>query len=488
MADEVRQIFRLVKSVADLPRVTYLLVFDRDIAERALEAPSEADGPQWLEKIVQASFDLPPVAQTDLNRLFLNRLGAIVGGESIKNAVRWGNVFHGAIAPWLRTARDVGRLANAVAMSWPSVRGEVDIGDFVAIQTMRLFEPALFAFVRSHPDDLTGEEPQGGRRELRVVFGEILLATVPEARRDRAQRALCFIFPRLAAIFANTWRGGDWRRDEIDRLVSSRRRFPVYFTLGLGDGIISATDVEALRASFGDPAETIKIIKSYAESPRRAGGSRASVLLNTLMAQADEVAPVEAEKTARAILAGADLFLNSLDGTQTPDGLPIQWAVSFVIDPVLARVEVDVRVALLAEAVDGPSPVFANFMVTNMGAEHGRAGEKHTKTEEQRSLPIDAVIELEQRMVARIVRDAASGTLTHNDHAASMIWAWARAAGPEPVEEWIAGRLGEPDFSRWIMATFTGTGMSHGSIASGTSDRFLVRRFFRPVDSGRTAG
>lgn len=53
VADEVRQIFRLVKSVADLPRVTYLLVFDRDIANRALERPTDPDGPEWLEKIVQ---------------------------------------------------------------------------------------------------------------------------------------------------------------------------------------------------------------------------------------------------------------------------------------------------------------------------------------------------------------------------------------------------------------------------------------------------
>lgn len=78
-ADEARQIFRLVKSVADLPHITYLLVFDRDIAARALERPSEPEGPEWLEKIVQASFDLPPVSQIDLNRLFTNRLGTILG-------------------------------------------------------------------------------------------------------------------------------------------------------------------------------------------------------------------------------------------------------------------------------------------------------------------------------------------------------------------------------------------------------------------------
>ena len=43
---EVRQIFRLVKSVADLPNVIYLLIFDREIAERAFDDPGNDLGPE----------------------------------------------------------------------------------------------------------------------------------------------------------------------------------------------------------------------------------------------------------------------------------------------------------------------------------------------------------------------------------------------------------------------------------------------------------
>ena len=39
-ADEVRQIFRLVKSVADLPNVIHLLIFDQEIAERTFDDPA----------------------------------------------------------------------------------------------------------------------------------------------------------------------------------------------------------------------------------------------------------------------------------------------------------------------------------------------------------------------------------------------------------------------------------------------------------------
>lgn len=460
--DEARQIFRLVKSVADLPRVTYLLVFDRDIATRALERPADAESPEWLEKIVQASFDLPPVAQTDLNQLFVKRLIAIVGDAPVPNQLRWGNTFHGAIVPWLRTARDAGRLANAIAMAWPAVRNEVDVADFVAIETLRLFEPRLYSFVRNHGDELTGAEPQHTQREAREAFGTALLANVDPDRRKRAERALRYVFPRLDAVFGNTWRGDDWRRAERERRITSKRRFPVYFNLGLGDGIVSAAEMATLRTSFTDPAETRRIVQGYVDRERRSGGTRAAVLLDALMAEVDEVSECGDEVAARALLAAADLFLNSADGHRTPDGLPKKWAVSFAIDPLFNRLDAKKVAALLDEAIDGPSPQMTTFFVTLMSSEHGRAGDKEAKPLAERRLPLTAVKRLEKRIAERVQRDAQSGDLLRQDDAASQIWAWERHAGTEPVRAWVASQLETDGFAPWLMKTFTGEGTSHG--------------------------
>ncbi|MDT9597913.1 KAP family P-loop NTPase fold protein [Sphingosinicella rhizophila] len=460
--DEARQIFRLVKSVADLPRVTYLLVFDRDIATRTLERPADADSPEWLEKIIQASFDLPPVAQADLNRLFLKRLNAIVGNAPVPDIVRWGNTFHGAVVPWLRTARDVGRLANALAMAWPAVRKEVDVADFVAIETMRLFEPRLYAFVRNHGHDLTGTEPNDSSREAREEFGAVLLANVEPERRKRAERALRYLFPRLDAIFANTWHGGDWRNAERERRITSKRRFLVYFSLGLGDGIISTAEMAALRASFTDPKATRRLVQGYVDQPRRAGGTRAAVLLDALMAEVDAELEGGDEAAARALLAAADLFLNAADGDRSPEGLPKIWAVSFAIDPLLNRLDAKTIATLLSDAIDGPSPRVATFFVTIMSGEHGRVGKEEAKPKAERRLSLTMVKRLEQRLAERVARDAQSGALIQQRDAASQIWAWERHAGAEPIKLWIEANLDTVGFAPWLMMTFTGEGTAHG--------------------------
>ncbi|HYD06631.1 MAG TPA: P-loop NTPase fold protein, partial [Reyranella sp.] len=134
-ADEARQIFRLVKSVADLPYVVYLLVFDKVIAGRALSHGGLSTSPDWLEKIIQAPFDLPPVHPTDIHALLFDALNEVVGPEAPIEPSRWPDVFHKAVAPWLRTPRDAVRLGNGIAVLWPVVGPEVDLADLVAIET-----------------------------------------------------------------------------------------------------------------------------------------------------------------------------------------------------------------------------------------------------------------------------------------------------------------------------------------------------------------
>jgi len=49
--DEIGHLFRVIKAVADFPKVTYILAFDRDIVTSALHETLNVDGGEYLEKI-----------------------------------------------------------------------------------------------------------------------------------------------------------------------------------------------------------------------------------------------------------------------------------------------------------------------------------------------------------------------------------------------------------------------------------------------------
>src|SRR5204862_4125110 len=55
--EEVRLLFRLIRSNADFPKFIFLLLFDRYVVATALDAASPDHGEAYLEKIVQVGFD-----------------------------------------------------------------------------------------------------------------------------------------------------------------------------------------------------------------------------------------------------------------------------------------------------------------------------------------------------------------------------------------------------------------------------------------------
>lgn len=75
---QVAEVFRLVRAVADLPRFTHILCYDRQIITHAVEhALNIEDGSRYLQKIIQLSFKLPRPEAFDLRNEFRQRAEAL---------------------------------------------------------------------------------------------------------------------------------------------------------------------------------------------------------------------------------------------------------------------------------------------------------------------------------------------------------------------------------------------------------------------------
>jgi predicted KAP-like P-loop ATPase len=67
--DEAIEVFKLVKSVGQLANVIYLLAFDRILAEKVVGEKFPSEGPHYLEKIIQANFEVPNASEADLREV-----------------------------------------------------------------------------------------------------------------------------------------------------------------------------------------------------------------------------------------------------------------------------------------------------------------------------------------------------------------------------------------------------------------------------------
>jgi predicted KAP-like P-loop ATPase len=153
--DEALGVFRLVKSVGRLPNVMYLLVFERELAEKMVQERYPSEGPQFLEKIIQAGFELPAPLQIDLNDAVLASMSEICGSP---NDVRVMNIFYDVVVPYITTPRHVARFQNAISVTWPAIANEVNLADFIALETLRLYEPGLFKAIRLRKSEVCGSD------------------------------------------------------------------------------------------------------------------------------------------------------------------------------------------------------------------------------------------------------------------------------------------------------------------------------------------
>lgn len=165
-ADEMRQIFRMVKAVADLPYVTYLLGFDRKIVKRALEKDTDLEGPQWIEKIVQGSFDLPIVLPHKLKQFFWDKLSKELPDLHKQLKLHEGSSYF--LAPFfeefifkpIQTPRQINRLINALIVQWMAVNNSVNPFDLIFIETCRLFNQNLYQEIKNNKELFVNPNPQ----------------------------------------------------------------------------------------------------------------------------------------------------------------------------------------------------------------------------------------------------------------------------------------------------------------------------------------
>ena len=235
---EIRQIFRVVKAVADFPNVTYLMAFDKHVVTRSLDELQGGFGEDYLEKIVQVPFDLPLVDRLSIRSFFFERLNSVLAGVESKDfdEVYWGNVFLEGVDKLIETPRDVVQLTNTLAITFRAVAGEVNPVDFIAIESLRIFCPEVYSSVRNNREMFCGHGTKPNE-ELSKFHNEWLerLRTNRPLLEAPVKDMLKRLFPKLVGIWGNSHDGtdlgsrlaaqhADLQRGRLPRLFQFKRR------------------------------------------------------------------------------------------------------------------------------------------------------------------------------------------------------------------------------------------------------------------------
>ncbi|MCI0709704.1 MAG: AAA family ATPase [Chloroflexi bacterium] len=266
-SDEIKQLFTVIKAVADFSNTIYLLAFDQDIVSEALDSSGKW-GDNYLEKIVQVSFELPSPDILTLRQFLLGKLAALLG-EIPKDLVRYSpvrTIFQRdsnyvsdritLIQEYLSTPRDVFRFLNTIKVTYPVVEDEVNKSDFISIEALRVFERDIYNVIRQNKSIFTGKEAS----EYDKKFLETLLN---ETAKDIevARKIVYAMFPKFDF--------GAWvthmRSIEREYLnIYSPSNFDVYFQLSVPSEQISNVELDAIVAAANSQTEIDNQLLEYA--------------------------------------------------------------------------------------------------------------------------------------------------------------------------------------------------------------------------------
>ena len=460
-SEEALAIFRLIKSVGRLPNVMYLVVFDRQLAEQAINEKYPSEGPHFLEKIIQAGFELPMPVSTDLNNAVLASIDEICGTPSEDQIVRFMNVFYDVVAPYITSPRHVSRFQNAISVTWPAIAGEVNLADFVALEILRLYEPTLFSAIKGNKSLVCGTKTENNNNNDDRF--SIFLNGIEEGRQDVAKTALQRLFPRLESIGY----GGEWISEwSSERRVCVEAHFDTYFRLNLSDEVLSGKAIDELIEKAGDSDYIKKVFMDAANARRRTGQSMVPVYFDELTTHGKRVDKDKVRPLLSALFEihdAIDLKIDADSGfmAMANTTLRYHWLIR-----KLTRNEfsIEERTDMYLKATEAASLGWLINFVSSARGDYQVREDRQPTAEEDCLVSENVLPELTKRALNAIRTSSADGSLLVHKDLLYILYRWIDFMGGDPTEAraWTDSLLDDRKALLILVKVMTGASWSMG--------------------------
>lgn len=153
---EIRVMFQAIKAVADFPGIVYVVAYDPDIVDQALDG-KRSGGARYREKIIQVAYQVPHLHSWVRAEFLRDRLDEVVRGciEKLPVFVDQQD-YDRAVSIASRLCvhpRDVVRLCNRLRIDLVAIGDNINTADLIAIEALAFRFPKIAKAMREHPSD-----------------------------------------------------------------------------------------------------------------------------------------------------------------------------------------------------------------------------------------------------------------------------------------------------------------------------------------------
>lgn len=430
--DEIRLLFQLIKANADFPNLVYLVLFQLDIVQAALDKLSPAPGQDFLRKIVQVGLDIPRLERTRLEQILFNGLDRIINQQGLSakfDQVRWANVFVPGLRPYFQTLRDVFRflatLEFHVGIFKKDGPMEVNPIDLIAVEVLRVFEPAVYGKLHDAKRLLTSTAEREDRERVSKGVQDIVAAASAPSQ-PHVKDLLSELFPSIEWVFGGSNYGADWsERWYRDLRIGHREIFDKYFYLAIPVGDIAQAEIERLLAATGDRAGLVAAFRALNVQ------GLLGVAVDRLEAYKQKIKLDDAVPFVTALFDIGDDLPESAPGFTT---LSPEMHLSRIVYWYLKQEnDREKRAGVLKTAMRETTGLYAPILRTSFETRN-----PDKKREEEAFLVSeDSAKELQTICLEKIRAAARSGALIGHPQLASILYRWRDWASAEEPRVWV---------------------------------------------------
>jgi predicted KAP-like P-loop ATPase len=271
-AEEIRNLFQLVKANLDFPNIIYFLVFQKDVIAKALEKSFvEGSGNEYLKKIIQVGFDLPRIERCRLEEVLRKELEKLISEHGLQvQKNRIDEAFNAGFGRMFKNLRDVYRFFDAMdfylGVLNKSGSLEVDTVDLAVLETIRQSEVEMYSLIPHFRLELLRraegmatflKKDAEKDAEYRKTI-EQLLDKTSMSNKDIVRELLKMLFPPLYS--ASSENENTWFREFR---VCDSDGFDRYFLLSVPMGAMSKNEVDKIMSVVGDVQRLCAILAEF---------------------------------------------------------------------------------------------------------------------------------------------------------------------------------------------------------------------------------
>lgn len=454
--NQIREIFQLVKQVANFPNIVYLLSMDRDIVCEALNHVQQINGHEYLDKIIQIPIEVPMLRKIKLENVLFSKLDSVLGSYSeniIIHKEYWRRVFKNCVEPYIGTLRDVNKIINIFQFRFGYLYEETCFEDMLAITILEVLEPKLYRWVASNKDELCEIGKKGfvtndgkhiePRDMYTKEFNELGINS------EKAILALSTLFP----VFARSVKENRYDDNATDIRKNMRmaniERFDLYFIFDLDDIKVSRTIVSSFAYSFSkkEMEETLTYINDVGEI---------YYLLEELHSLVDSIPKERLKGMAKILLS----FQGNYSGRKESWLIPIaaKDKANYLVEAILKRIEnEDERFEVIQYSVNNVEAKGLGqlgVLINTIELAYGRLAGENEKKEDQ-IISLGHLIELEQIFLNRIQNVAKEGSFLEIIDMRIACYLW-KSFDENSFREFISEKLTDKIYKLKFLCTLAG--------------------------------